>query len=274
MGNNEPYELIAERFNAAASSVHNVVRRVCLALVSNYRDTFIKWPKGQMLDDTIAAFERQKGFPGVVGAIDGTHTPIKAPYDNPNDYINRKQFHSIQLQIVTTYDYDLIITDAFCGFPGRVHDARVFRNSALFVEASQNHDDYFPGNTHLVCNSAYPILPWLLTPYRNTGNLTRRERNYNYRQSSTRMAVEHCCGTLKGQFWRLKTKFDIDIIGDAPVIVAACILHNICILNHEEILGFFEANDDDMDYDYLDVFPPNRDGQNKRNQIKDTLPLN
>ena len=43
-------------------------------------------------------FEDMKGFLGFVGAIDGTHIPIKAPTENPNDYINGKFFHSVQFQ--------------------------------------------------------------------------------------------------------------------------------------------------------------------------------
>lgn len=41
---------------------------------------------------------RSRGFPGVVGAIDGCHIPIKQPPGNANDYYNRKEFHSIILQ--------------------------------------------------------------------------------------------------------------------------------------------------------------------------------
>jgi hypothetical protein len=42
--------------------------------------------------------ERSQGFPGVIGAIDGCHIPIKQPRHNAHDYYNRKQFHSIILQ--------------------------------------------------------------------------------------------------------------------------------------------------------------------------------
>jgi len=39
------------------------------------------------------------GFPKVIGAIDGTHIKITAPKVNPESYVNRKGFHSIQLQV-------------------------------------------------------------------------------------------------------------------------------------------------------------------------------
>lgn len=44
-------------------------------------------------------FETASGFPGVIGAIDGTHIRINAPKENSADYINRKGYHSIHLQV-------------------------------------------------------------------------------------------------------------------------------------------------------------------------------
>lgn len=44
-------------------------------------------------------FEESSRFPKTIGAIDGTHIRIDAPKENPADYINRKGFHSIQLQV-------------------------------------------------------------------------------------------------------------------------------------------------------------------------------
>lgn len=46
-------------------------------------------------------FEESSGFPKTIGAIDGTHIRIDAPKENPVDYINRKGFHSIQLQVTS-----------------------------------------------------------------------------------------------------------------------------------------------------------------------------
>lgn len=44
-------------------------------------------------------FEEASGFPQTVGAIDGTHIRIESPKENAVDYINRKGYHSIQLQV-------------------------------------------------------------------------------------------------------------------------------------------------------------------------------
>lgn len=38
-------------------------------------------------------------FPKVIGATDGTHIKIDAPKSNPDCYVNRKGYHSIQLQV-------------------------------------------------------------------------------------------------------------------------------------------------------------------------------
>ena len=73
------------------------------------------------------------GIPQYVGAIDGSHTPIVSPQDHLADYYNRKSWHSIILQAVV--NHELRFWNINVGWPGRVHDARVFGNSALFQKA-------------------------------------------------------------------------------------------------------------------------------------------
>lgn len=66
----------------------------------------------------------------VFGSVDGSHIKIDRPTENQSSYYNRKDFFSIQIQIVC--DHNLRILDFHAGYPGKVHDARVFRNSRLF----------------------------------------------------------------------------------------------------------------------------------------------
>ena len=166
-------------------------------LVENYYvDRFIKWPTGQAALNVIEKFEELQGFPSVIGAIDGSHIPITPPEASSQDYQNRKKFHSIQLQAVC--DAELIITDAFCGFPRRSHDSRVLRNSPLFQTIAANPDHFFPGNSHLIGDAAYPLLKWLLPPFKKYGNLTPMQRRYNKKQSSTRMKIEHLLAPSRG----------------------------------------------------------------------------
>jgi hypothetical protein len=39
------------------------------------------------------------GFPDVIGAIDCTHIKIADPTVNEEEYVNRKGFHSINVQV-------------------------------------------------------------------------------------------------------------------------------------------------------------------------------
>ena len=45
------------------------------------------------------SFEEEGGFPGIIGLIDGTHIRIRAPEDDPDAYIDRKKFFSLNVQV-------------------------------------------------------------------------------------------------------------------------------------------------------------------------------
>lgn len=86
------------------------VRRVTHAVFKNSR-LFIQWPNGDRAVNVMRGFEEASGFPRTIGAIDGTHIRIDAPKENPADYVNRKGFHSIQLQVDNIY---VIVLTAYC----------------------------------------------------------------------------------------------------------------------------------------------------------------
>ncbi|OXU17987.1 hypothetical protein TSAR_016837, partial [Trichomalopsis sarcophagae] len=60
--------------------------------------------------------QRRFNFPGVIGAVDGTHTRITVPRNDSQSYINHKGVHSIQLQIVC--NDKLEIMHGYAGLPG------------------------------------------------------------------------------------------------------------------------------------------------------------
>lgn len=52
------------------------------------------------MEDIKSSFEEEGGFPGIIGVVDGTHVRIRAPEHEPEAYINRKKFHSINIQVL------------------------------------------------------------------------------------------------------------------------------------------------------------------------------
>ena len=45
-------------------------------------------------------FFEKGGFPGVIGCIDGTHVRIQGPSAHKSEIVNRKGFHSINVQVI------------------------------------------------------------------------------------------------------------------------------------------------------------------------------
>ena len=64
---------------------------------------------------------------------------------------------------------DMQFNDVFCGFSGSVHDARVLEIRPFSRKLKQTKNMLFPRKTHLICNSAYSLKTWVLTPYRYNG---------------------------------------------------------------------------------------------------------
>lgn len=105
----------------------------------------------------------------------------------------------------------------------------MFRNSPLCDTLAEKC-----GEKVILGDSAYPCLRNLLTPYKDNGNLTATERNFNMKLSHCRILIEHSFGMLKQKFrqlYHLKLR-DISLI--CHFIRACCVLHNLC-LDVEEI---------------------------------------
>ena len=69
---------------------------------------------------------------------------------------------------------------------------------------------------------AYPLKPWMMKPYPDTGHLTAAERHFNYRQSRARMVGENALGHLKGRWHYLLKRMDNYDIEHTTNAVASC----------------------------------------------------
>ncbi len=147
------------------------------------------------------------------------------------------------LQSVATLNYTF--TDIYVGCPGSVHDARVLRNSPLFDDANEDLDGNFPGNTHLLADSAYQLLSWIIPPFKDYGNLSRRQRNFNFHHSGARLCIEHSYGLLKGRFRQLRC-VDMQIESVSNFITACCCLHNICLKSGGNLDEYFKDYNEDV----------------------------
>jgi len=115
-------------FGVGRRTAMNLKDEFCSTLLMSAND-FIKFPKGEAeTRRAIQAFQEISCFPQVVGAIDGSHIPIIAPKNDPNDYYNRKQFRSIVLQGVAVAEGRFIHVST--GYAGSIHDVKVLRMSS------------------------------------------------------------------------------------------------------------------------------------------------
>ena len=245
--------VIADSNGVSAMSVSRSVTLVSEAL-TNRAKTYIKMPTNPIaLRNIKQKFYELNRFPNVIGAIDGTFIPIKAPFDDEPLYVTRKGFHAINVQAVCSASN--MFLNLVVKWPGSTHDAHILNTSSLpeKMESGQLNNCWMLGD------SAYPLKPWLLTPLQQPTD--RSERAYNTSHKRTRCVIERTFGIWKSRFRCL------DKSGGAlcyapkkcvKIIVATGVLHNVCVINrlplpddanHDEGDGF---NDDDNVVENLD----------------------
>lgn len=109
------YRDIADRFGITISALHKVITRVTNFILS-LAPNIIKYPTDLEKEQPSNFFLQRKGFPNIIGAIDGSHIRIDKPVEDPDSYINRKQYFSIHMQ--GTVNHDMEFMDIFIGYPG------------------------------------------------------------------------------------------------------------------------------------------------------------
>ena len=238
------YLTVGNVFGVSRTSVCFAVHRVTRAIVDHLLPDIIRYPEGGRFQEVLNGFEEKWGFPQCIGAIDGTHIPITPPAHCRSDFCNRKGWYSVNAQCIVDYQY--LFIDVYVGWPGRCHDARVFQNSPVFLRAMQG-DPLFPPNPRaisegnevpvvLIGDPAYPLTDYLMKSYRNTANITEGQKLFNYRLSRARMVVEKAFGHLKGR-WRILIKKMETKLENVPIIIlACCVLHNVCEMWRENFL--------------------------------------
>lgn len=250
-------------FGIAKSTAIGVCKDFIQALCQ-LKDQFIKFPTcPAQVSEKIQGFREKSTFPNVVGAIDGTHIPIRAPKENHEDYFNRKHYYSFIVQGIV--DASGAYLSVSTGFPGSMHDARGLRLSNFCSLAEEKRILTMPcmdiNGTQIrpliLGNSAYPLKSWLMRPFQDNGALTATHRHFNMELSKVRIVVEHGFGQTKARWRCLDKRIDEDTMKIPHTVTACCVLQNICILMNDDFDGHvlnnhlvqyvgddeFEAND-------------------------------
>lgn len=122
-------------------------------------------------------------------------------------------------------------------YAGATHDSYIWRRSIIRQELERCYE---AGDTSswLLGDSGYPLEPWLMTPVPNAAEGSPEWR-YNLQHASARNVIERCNGVLKNRFRCLlgerKLRYEPEKVGN--IVVACCVLHNMCVR------GRLEGND-------------------------------
>jgi len=219
---------VGELFGIHYSTASNIIKKMNIALAS-LRPRFINMPSNaNEISDLQTRFHLKAKFPRCIGAIDCTHVKISSPGgDNAENYRNRKNFFSINVQTIS--DDQLMIRDIVARWPGSSHDSTIFFNSSIYRRLEANEF----GNGLIVGDGGYAVKNYLLTPLLNP--LTRAENLYQESQIRTRNVVERSYGVWKRRFPVLSLGIRLDLSKVEAIIVATAVLHNIAILQKEKI---------------------------------------
>ncbi|XP_035465455.2 protein ALP1-like [Scophthalmus maximus] len=188
------YRVVSQAFSIPRSTVHDIIHRVANKIIS-LKNRVIYFPPQEELERISTGFERLAGsaaFTRVVGSIDGGHIRIKPLSADVQCYFNRKLFQSIQMQAMC--DHQCQFLDVFIGYRGSVHDARVLKNTPVYVRSL-----YPPEGYCILGDGGYPCMSQpiaLITPYREPvrGAVAAR---FNRHHAKARSVIERAFGIMK-----------------------------------------------------------------------------
>uniref|UniRef100_A0A6P7GR91 Putative nuclease HARBI1 n=1 Tax=Diabrotica virgifera virgifera TaxID=50390 RepID=A0A6P7GR91_DIAVI len=246
--------------------VSRCIEEVATVIVQHFGNEWIKFPTdAQEVVRKKREFFESCGIPGTIGAIDCTHIRIISPKAEEHAYMNRKGYHSMNVQLIC--DTNLFIVNVNSSFPGSCHDSYIWQQSVIqtYLQNSYRNGDR---NTWLLGDSGYPQQPWLMTPVPGAQPNSPEER-FNQAHASGRNHIERTNGVLKSRFRCIMGERELRYEPPKVCILvnACCILHNMCIRSRVPLLEIIEGNEqNDNNHEVLDL-PIDNGGRQTRTTL-------
>ncbi|XP_062605623.1 putative nuclease HARBI1 [Saccostrea cucullata] len=253
------YLTLGDTLSVSKSTAGRAVRRVTDLICTQVR-RFVRLPDRNESSCIKSAFHKIAGFPSIIGCVDGTMVKIIAPAENESDYLCRKGYHALNIQM--TCDPQFKVLDVVAKWPGSVHDARIFRESSLcrIMEEGQ-----LAGI--LLGDSGYGLKPYLMTPY--MAEDAPGNRRFNLAHCRTRVTIEQTFGILKKRFHSLHCGLRTKPERACRIVTVCAILHNIGIERRDILQDIDVMNE--MNESALDIqVPDDAVGRTVRDHIRDS----
>lgn len=153
---------------------------------------------------------------------------------NEDIYVNRLNYHAINVQILCNYDSKIV--NIVAKWPGSVHDSTILKESSVvnYMTRVPLHPSVILGDSGYVCSN------WLLTPYRIVDS--RHKEIFNNAHKSCRSKIERCIGQLKRRWPCIHGEVRMAPPKACQLIVSCAILHNLAKeFNMPDVVGKVES---------------------------------
>lgn len=227
---------------------HSIVSQVTWRFVESMEKRglhHLRWPSSDEEKTKIKTkFEKIRGFPNCCGAIDTTHITMCLPLADPANkvWFDHEKNHIMLLHAIV--DPDMRLRDIVTGWPGKLSDSLVLKTSNFFKVCEKgnglNGKPVFLSEgseirEYIVGDSGFPLLPWLVTPYKGKG-LSEIQTDFNKRHFATRLVARRALARLK-EMWRIihGTMWRPDKHRLPRIILVCCLLHNIAIDMEDDV---------------------------------------
>ncbi|XP_013183721.1 uncharacterized protein LOC132903439 [Amyelois transitella] len=229
---------LMQTFKISQQSVSEIVPVVSQALITELK-SFMQMPNTEEKWKNIAkGFNDKWNFPNCLGALDGKHVRIEAPFHSGTDYYNFKEYFSIVLMALVDSDYNILYANVGC--QGRISDGGVFSNTILDNIETLNvpEDSELPGRPCrtpyvIITDNAFPLTERFIKPYTSLGKKGSKIRIFNYRLSRARRMVESTFGILSKVYGCFRRPFKLQPSKVTKVVMALLHLHNFLRRNDE-----------------------------------------
>ena len=243
-----------------------ILKRMSSVLLK-FKEQVLFWPESDERIEIANRIQTKFMFPNCVGITDGTLLPFELkPQLNGEDYFCRKSCYALHALI--TCDDTGRIRDVVIGWPGSVHDNRVWTTSDLFINRASN----FAPNEYLLGDSAFQPSSVMISAFKKPRGCSYQQNHefFNTLLAKPRVKSEHCIGILKGRFQYFKRirallsrKQDLQKVID--FFNCACILHN-WLIKDPVPLNWIEIDIEEDDVINRRI-PENEEGNSRRSQM-------